>query len=82
MGQTSNRIANQLDRIAGQVAALIAYVSATVPALPDDKVSEIQELAQQMATYRVGDDPTGHPMLVARHTVDRLQCAAKLRLRQ
>jgi hypothetical protein len=73
------RLANEIDRLAGQVAALIAFVEATGIPVPDCEFTSMQGRVERMAQKRVGTDPNGAPGVYAVETVERLQKATKKR---
>lgn len=73
------RLANEIDRLAGQVAALIAFVEATGSPVPDCEFTNMHGRVEKMAQNRVGNDPNGAPEVYAVETVERLQKATKKR---
>ena len=73
------RLAHEIDRLAGQVAALIAFVEATGSPVPDCEFANVQGRVEKMAQNRVGTDPNGAPGVYAAETVERLQKATKKR---
>ena len=73
------RLANEIDRLAGQMAALIAFVEATGSPVPDYEFTNMHGRVEKMAQNRVGNDPNGAPGVYAVETVERLQKATKKR---
>lgn len=79
--QTDARVtelANEIDRLSGQVAALIAFLEATGIPIPDVEFAKVQNYARKMARNRMGTDPDGAPELYAGNTVERLQKSARM----
>lgn len=71
-------LANEIDRLSGQVAALIAFLEATGIPIPDVEFTKVQDCARKMARNRMGTDPGGAPELYAGRTVELLQKATRM----
>jgi hypothetical protein len=76
----NERVANKLDQISGQVAALVAYVSATCPSLKTgDEVGQVMDIAKSLCTHPLGSPTRDEPKTVASSTVVQIHEAARNR---
>jgi hypothetical protein len=71
-------ISQSLDKIQGELAALIAYVAHTTGEIPAGRdVESIKTMARQIAPNSIGTGTAGAPATHALQTVDRILSIAR-----